>query len=197
MSRILVLFTHPALEKSRVQTQLLKTAYSVEGVDVHDLYQEYPDFIIDVERERRLLIAHDIILYQHPLYWYSAPALLKEWQDLVLQYGFAYGRNGSALKGKVLGNVISAGGSKRSYHSGRVNRYSLRELLRPFEQSAALCGMRYLPPFAVHKTHDLSRHQIEHYSAEYKKFLQHLLHALPDEKQTESMDYINDWAKGV
>jgi glutathione-regulated potassium-efflux system ancillary protein KefG len=37
----------------------------------------------------------------HLLYWYSTPAILKEWQDLVLEHVFAYGHEGTKLHGKI------------------------------------------------------------------------------------------------
>ena len=85
MARVLILFAHPVLEKSRVQSELLAQASTVQGITINDLYQSYPDFDIDVEREKDLLLSHDIIIWQHPLYWYSSPAILKQWQDLVLE----------------------------------------------------------------------------------------------------------------
>jgi hypothetical protein len=68
-----------------------------EAVDISDLYEEYPDFYINVKREQQLLIEHDIIVFQHPFYWYSSPAILKQWEDLVLEFGFAYGPGGTKL----------------------------------------------------------------------------------------------------
>jgi len=86
-NHVLILFAHPALEKSRVNRRLVAAVQGLEGVTFHDLYEAYPDFYIDVKHEQRLLEAHDIIAFQHPLYWYSTPSLLKEWQDLVLEHG--------------------------------------------------------------------------------------------------------------
>ena len=54
----------------------------MEGVTFVDLYAEYPRFEIDVDREQARLLAHDVIVFQNPLFWYSTPAILKEWQDL-------------------------------------------------------------------------------------------------------------------
>ncbi len=84
MTKVLILFAHPALEKSRVNKPLLQLANTLENVTIHDLYELYPDFNIDVPHEQQLLLEHDIILWHHPLYWYHAPALLKQWIDLVL-----------------------------------------------------------------------------------------------------------------
>lgn len=153
MNRILVLFAHPALHRSRVQAALLAAARSVDDVTVHDLYDAYPDFDIDVAREQSLLLAHDVIVLQHPFYWYSTPAIIKQWEDLVLEHGWAYGRTGTQLHGKAMWSVISTGGHEHAYTAEGRNRHTMDQLLAPIEQTALLCGMRWLPPFVVHGTH--------------------------------------------
>ena len=95
------------------------------------------------------LASHDVIVFQHPVYWYSTPALLKEWQDLVLEYGWAYGVGGTALRGKLFLCAVTAGGTAEAYSAQGKNRLPLRVLLSPLEQTANLCGMVYLPPFAL------------------------------------------------
>ncbi|MCU7375699.1 NAD(P)H-dependent oxidoreductase [Paucibacter sp. O1-1] len=69
---------------------------------INDLYANYPDFLIDVAREQQLCESHDVIIFQHPFYWYSTPAIVKEWLDLVLEHGWAYGKTGTALKDKMV-----------------------------------------------------------------------------------------------
>lgn len=149
-NRILLLFVHPAFQRSRANRQLLEAVRDLEGLTAHDLYEEYPDFAVDVPREQRLLLEHDLIIFQHPFYWYSCPALLKEWLDLVLEYGFAYGPGGESLKGKMLLSTITTGGGPEAYRQDGHNRFTIRQFLAPFEQTAALCNMRYLPPFVTH-----------------------------------------------
>ncbi|MGB3613492.1 MAG: NAD(P)H-dependent oxidoreductase [Elainellaceae cyanobacterium] len=170
--RILILFAHPALEKSRINRQLVDAVQDLEQVTVHDLYETYPRFLIDVKREQQLLVEHDIIVFQHPLYWYSSPAILKEWQDLVLEYGFAFGHEGTALQGKKCFSAITAGGTKAAYCRQGYNYYSIRELLTPFEQTARLCGMEYLPPFVVYGTHQLQEmDHITPHADRYRSFI--------------------------
>ena len=167
-NQILILFVHPALEKSRVNRHLIQAVKGLDSVMVHDLYEAYPDFHINVKLEQDLLLAHDIIVFHHPFYWYSSPALLKEWQDLVLEHGFAYGHEGKALHGKKVLTAITTGGGEPAYCQQGYNRFTIRELLVPFEQTAALCGMDYLPPFVVHGTHQLrERHQIMEHAENY------------------------------
>lgn len=174
-NRILVLFAHPALNKSRINSQLVRAIADLEGVTLHDLYEEYPDFHINVKREQQLLVEHDIVVWQHPFYWYSSPALLKEWQDLVLEYGFAYGHEGTALQGKKCLSAISTGGSQQAYQRDGYNYYTIAELLTPFAQTARLCGMDYLPPFVVHGAHQLNDDaQIGDRAQEYRLLLQAL-----------------------
>lgn len=147
--RLLILFAHPALHKSRVNQLLLSSVQSLPGVTVNDLYESYPNFHVNVAREQALLLEHDVIIFQHPFYWYSSPAILKQWQDLVLEYGFAYGKNATKLHGKLVLTAISTGGPSSAYQREGYNYFTVRELLAPFEQTVRLCGMTYLPPFVV------------------------------------------------
>lgn len=148
--RILVLLAHPVLERSRVNRRLAEVARAVEGVHLHDLYEAYPSLRIDVRREQQLLEQHEVIVFQHPFYWYSVPAILKEWQDLVLQHGWAYGAKGRRLEGKITFNAVSTGGPEAAYRPGGANRFTMRQFLAPWDQAAHLCRMRYLAPFVVH-----------------------------------------------
>ncbi len=171
--KILIEFAHPALQKSKVHKQLIHAAKKTVGILVNDLYEEYPDFNIDIKREQQLLLDHDLIIFQHPFYWYSSPSLLKEWQDLVLEHNFAYGSKGNALKGKYLFSAISSGGNSSSYQPDGYNRFRIKDLLTPFDQTAFLCGMKYLPPFLVQGTHSLSETKdIPIFAEQYKSLLE-------------------------
>lgn len=147
--RTLIYLAHPRLDRSEVNGPLFEAAQTVTGTTCVDLYAEYPTFEIDVAREQDRLVAHDAIIFVHPVYWYSAPALLKEWQDLVLEHGFAYGHEGHALDGKVTFNAVSCGAAAEAYSEDGANGADLRTLLAPFEKTADLCRMRYLAPFAL------------------------------------------------
>lgn len=147
--RVLVLFAHPSPGRSEINVHLASAAAAHPQATLVDLYGEYPDYRIDIDKEQQRLCEHDVIVFLFPLYWYSTPALLKEWQDLVLEYGFAYGNEGTALSGKYFVCACSAGGPGSAYAVDGYNRHSLRDLLLPLEQTATLCHMRYIPPFAL------------------------------------------------
>ena len=175
-ARVLVLFAHPALQKSRINVRLAAAARTVAGITFHDLYEAYPDFQINVAHEQDLLRAHDVVVFQHPFYWYSCPALLKEWLDLVLEHGFAYGHEGTALRGQTLVSALTTGGPTAAYGRTGYNHFTLDELLAPFEQTARLCGMNWLPPFVVPGTIRLTDPAaIVTHAAAYARFLANLV----------------------
>ena len=174
-SGVLLVLAHPALERSRANRALAKAAKSQSGVTFHDLYETYPDFAIDIEREQAALLAHDVIALQFPLYWYSTPALLKEWLDLVWLHGFAYGIDGNALAGKRLFVACTTGGGAKAYHAHGYNRFSMDDFLRPLEQTAYLCGMVWETPFVVHgaavKTDEALKAEADRYRAQVASLL--------------------------
>jgi glutathione-regulated potassium-efflux system ancillary protein KefG len=192
MAKVLILFAHPAVEKSRVHKQLVRHVRKLSGVTFHDLYEAYPDLDIDVKHEQKLLLEHDLVIFQHPFYWYSSPAIIKQWQDLVLEHGWAYGSGGVALTGKKLMNAISCGGPRNVYSPEGRNRFTVRQFLAPFDQTAVLCKMKYLPPFAVHGTHRLSLEDIEQYALQYEQMLVELVNGNISDNETGHAEYMND-----
>jgi len=171
MRKILILFSHPKYEKSRANAVLVDQIKDKEGVTFHDLYERYPDFHIDVSKEKELVSQHDVIIWHHPFYWYSCPPIMKQWIDLVLEFGWAYGPNGNALRSKICFNVITTGGSRDVYCSEGSNSFTVNQFLRPFEQTANLCGMSYFPPFAVMGTHNLLDEDLHSYAKQYDQLL--------------------------
>jgi glutathione-regulated potassium-efflux system ancillary protein KefG len=191
MAKVLVLFAHPALEKSRVHSRLVRHIRHLQDVTFHDLYQHYPEFDIDVKREQQLLLRHDIIVWQHPFYWYSSPPLLKQWQDLVLEHGWAYGSGGNKLADKWIFNAITCGAARQVYCQEGRNRFTIPQLLAPFDQTATLCKMHYLPPFVVDGTHKLSQGDIELFAVQYEQLLVALANDRISMKEWKAVEFLN------
>jgi glutathione-regulated potassium-efflux system ancillary protein KefG len=191
--KILVLFAHPAFHKSKVNKILVDGLSDMESVTFHDLYQEYPDLDFDVKREQDLLMKHDVVVLQFPLFWYSTPAILKEWQDLVLEHGWAYGSQGNALKDKLFLCLVTTGGPRKAYRVGDFHNHTMNQLLSPLRQTAVLCKMKTLPPFVVHSTHALTLDE----TLDYKNDLLKLLHSFINNEiradDTGSYEYLNDY----
>jgi glutathione-regulated potassium-efflux system ancillary protein KefF len=163
---ILVIAAHPALRDSQVTRALMQAALqrvptetatsTPHAVAVRDLYALYPDYLIDVAAEQAALAAARLVVWLHPVHWYSMPPLLKLWLDEVLSFGWAYGPGGQALRGKDLWLAASTGGPEESYQPTGHNRYFFDAYLPPYEQTARLCGMRWLPPLVLHGAHQIS-----------------------------------------
>lgn len=162
LPKVLVIYAHPEPHNSIANQVMIKKAQSLDHVTVHDLYGVYPpDFFIDVNYEHELLLAHDVIVFHHPLYMYSCPALLKEWLDRVLGKGFAFG-GGAALEGKYWRSVITTGGKEEAFSAkGGYNKYPLEQILQPFELTAALCQMHWIEPLVLYWSRNVS--DIERY----------------------------------
>ncbi len=174
--KVLVLFAHPAQNRSEVNVHLAEAAHQLDHVTLIDLYGEYPRLDIDIDLEQARLREHDVIIFLHPLYWYSTPAILKEWQDLVLEYGFAYGKGGTALEGKTFFSAVTTGGSAEAYRDNGYNRFTIRELLQPLEQTANLCGMTYLAPLVLFGARSAKEHgRVSGHVALFRRLLEALV----------------------
>ncbi len=171
----LLVVAHPRLDRSVVNARLAKAAAERPGIEIHDLYQAYPDYQIDVTAEQERLLRHKVIGIQFPLFWYSVPALLKEWFDLVWLHRFAYGGSAPRLVGKTLFCAASTGGDERSYREDGRNGYSMEEFLRPLERTAALCQMRWAAPHLLHDAPRLRGERLEQAAQGYGRYLENLL----------------------
>ncbi len=190
-SDIYVIAAHPAWRESRVNRPLMQAAQALPRVQVQDLYSSYPDYAIDVAREQAALARAQLVVLLHPIQWYSMPALQKLWLDEVLTYGWAYGGGhaegesgaGRALQGKDLWLVATTGGRDSSYHPQGYNRYFFDAFLPPYEQSAALCGMRFLPPLLLHGAHHVSKEAVARHIDIFRQRLQ----SYPDWPELEDL----------
>lgn len=144
--KTLIIVAHPKLIESGTQKFLKTSLTKMEDVTWHVLDVTQPHF--DVAAEQALLQKHDRIIFQFPLYWYSAPAVLKQWEDEVLNRNFVYGTQ-RALAKKELGIVVSTGDPQRGFVAGGDEQFTLSELLRPYQALANKAGMNYLPPFSI------------------------------------------------
>ena len=150
MAKLIVYYAHPGHKHSRANKAMVAEAITVDGISFVDLYAEYPRFEIDIDREQQRLLDHDVILFQFPMFWYSTPSLIKEWQDLVLEHGFAYGAGGNKLAGKYLMLAVTAAGQENANTRNGYQKHPIRTFLTPLEQTARLCHMHFLAPYVLY-----------------------------------------------
>lgn len=157
-NRVLVVFAHSAPHLSRVNRRLADAARLVEGVYLHDLYESYPDFYIDPAREHALLAKAGTLVFLFPLQWYSMPALLKEWLDVVLRDAWSAAPR---AQGRRFWVVTSTGAGAADFAPGARQGRPFADFLAPFEQIAAACGMQWLEPLVLHGAHDVDGAAVE------------------------------------
>ncbi|MEO0992091.1 MAG: NAD(P)H-dependent oxidoreductase [Pseudomonadota bacterium] len=150
MARVLVYYAHPGQKYSNANAAMAAEAKATEGISFVDLYAAYPRFDISTEEEQERLLEHDVILFQFPMFWYSSPALLKEWLDIVLEHGFAYGKDGTKLAGKAMMLALTAAGPAEAYTRDGYQHHEIRTFLTPFEQTARLCKMDFVAPYVLY-----------------------------------------------
>ena len=192
MKKILINFAHPARARSKINNALRSAVEDLENVTFNDLYANYPDFLIDVKREQRLCENHDVIIFQHPFYWYSTPSIMKEWLDLVLEHGWAYGSQAKALKGKLFLQAITAGGDDSTYQKDGYNEFTIGDLTSPYRATAKLCKMEWLPPFVVLGVHrGLPDEKVQAHAEDYRRTVIALRDGTLDTHQARQGQYIN------
>lgn len=156
-----VLYAHPYPDRSRANRVLWEAVRRLPGVDARPLYDLYPDFAIDVAAEQAALARADLIVWQHPIYWYAPPALLKHWFEKVLTFGWAYGDGGRALAGKRCLWVATTGGDEAAYAPGAMHADAFAVYEPPVRQTARFCGMTWLEPIVVQGAHKLAPAALE------------------------------------
>lgn len=148
--KTLVILAHPNIDDARVNKRWKQELIQYPNeIKIHELYKEYSDWNIDIEREQQQLEAYDHIIFQFPIYWYSYPPLLKKWLDDVWTHGWAYGSQGHKLKGKKFGIAISIEDKKENYQPTGSVSFTVDEIIAPFKASAKHVGAIALPYFAV------------------------------------------------
>lgn len=168
---ILVIQAHPYPDHSRANRALGQAIDGMAGIAVRDLYGLYPDFSIDVGAEQGAMEAASVVVWQHPLYWYATPALLKLWFEKVLTAGWAFGPGGVALRGKRCLWVVTTGGDEFDYTPSGVHQHHFDAFTAVVRQTAQFCGMIWLEPLVVQGAPGLDQAALDAFGARYRAYL--------------------------
>lgn len=168
---VLVL-AHPYPDRSRANRRLVDGIRDLEGLEIRSLYELYPDFDIDTESEQKALSEATLIIWQHPMYWYSVPGLLKHWFDKVLCRGWAYGGGAAALRGKRCLWVTTTGADESAFRAEGVHGHPMASFVPPVKQTARFCGMHWLEPIVIHGAHQIPDAALDQQVAAYRQRIQ-------------------------
>lgn len=187
-ARAVLIYAHPYPDRSRANDILYGAVKDLAGVDARPIYDLYPDFAIDVEAEQEALARADVVVWQHPIYWYTVPALLKHWWEKVLAYGWAYGTGGRALVGKRVLWVPTTGGDASAYGPDGMHALPFSDYEPVVRQTARFCGMTWVEPLVVHGAHRLSEAELYATAGRYRERLGELL-ATPSSVVAEALPF--------
>ncbi|PAF49997.1 hypothetical protein BKH41_01495 [Helicobacter sp. 12S02232-10] len=168
--KTLILLTHPNLKESKINKTLTQSIQNTPNITLHDLYATYSDGKINASKEIELLKTHDKIVFEFPLFWFSSPSLLKEYEDVVFS-GVLYGSEPKMLQGKIFQIITSAGSPEEKYRSDGRNQKNLEEILLPFQMSASYLGMQTNPIFCVYNAMNITDASLAEAKEAYKKLL--------------------------
>ena len=165
-----ILLFHPHMDQSRVNKALAEAAKKA-GFEVRDMYALYPDFKIDVPKESQILENTDRIVFQFPVYWYSSPALVKQYEDDVFTGNWAY-NGGKALLDHEWLLAVTPGADKDAYaKDGRVH-YTMPSLLRPYQATSILIKTKFMTPFISYNASNMSDAELAQRAQAYVEYLQ-------------------------
>ena len=144
--KVLVIYSHTYPEISTAGNAILEVFKATPNFEVRDLDALYPDLSkIDVAAEQKALVEADVIIFQHPIFWFNVPSALKRWMDEVLQHGFAFGPGGDKLHGKKFIHSFTTGAGADLY-AGELGT----ALSDSVCASVNYCGMEYVQAFLLY-----------------------------------------------
>ena len=146
MKKVLVISGHPDLKISTANAAILaELAAALPAAEIRKLDELYPTYDFDVTAEQAALEKADVIVFQFPFHWYSAPGLLKLYIDKIFLHSWAYGSKGKALVGKKLIFSVTIGAPEKLYKKDADFHHEPPEFGYFLEQFAQLCNMTCAP----------------------------------------------------
>ena len=164
--KVLVIHAHPYPARSHAGSAMIEALADVPQLAVRPLYSLYPDFDVDAEAERRALEEAALVVWAHPLYWHSMPALLKHWFDVVLLEGWAWGAAGRALAGKRAMLAVTA---------GHASAEPFQAYARLVESIARTCHMEWLEPFVLDEAETMDEARLREGSQRLRRRIEELV----------------------
>lgn len=137
----------------------------------------------DIAAEVEKLKAADLLLLSFPLFWFSAPAILKGWIDRVLLSGLTYGGKRFYDRGGLSGKKASIGitlGARPHMFGPDAIHGELETMLRPILRGTLwYTGMQVLPPFYAYHVPYITAKARAAVLAEWRNWLLSLQRASP------------------
>lgn len=163
--KTLVIVSHPYPDNSTAIKFLEKTAADVSDVTVRNLESLYGSDMsqIDVAAEQAACEGMDRIVFMFPIHWFNLTPMLKAYLNAVWAYGWAFGPEGTALKGKEMLVIATAGATEFTYSKDGLINSTIEEVLTPMKSSALYVGMTYAEPIAFYEAMNPSEDKLHEF----------------------------------
>lgn len=148
--KTLIVISHPYPKQSHVIKSLEQAVKTLPDVTVRNLESLYGQNLngFNIQAEQAAHDEADRVIYMFPVHWFNLTPMLKAYMNSVWAYGWAFGPEGIALKGKQFQVVATAGATEFTYSEAGIIECSMDEVLSPLKASAKYVGMNYLQPIA-------------------------------------------------
>ena len=132
----------------------------------------------DIQAEIAKVDWCDLLIFNFPIFWFSAPAILKGWIDRVFVSGHFYGGkrfyDQGGMRGKQAMLALSLGGQPHMFGPEAIHG-EMDTLLRPIMRGAlAYCGFTVLPPYVAYHVPYVTPEARQAMLDEYRERLLHL-----------------------
>ncbi len=142
MKNVVIVCGHPNLKNSVANKTILdEIAAQCPQAEIRKLDELYPDYQFDVKAEQAALEKADVIIFQYPMNWYGVPGLLKLYIDKVMEHGWAYGSQGTALTGKTFLISLTTGVPEAGFSAKGFVGHTVEELTFPVAKFAEMAKM--------------------------------------------------------
>lgn len=165
--KTLVIVSHPYPNNSTAIKSLENASLGVSDVTVRNLESLYGNDMskIDVAAEQAACEGMARIVFMFPVHWFNLTPMLKAYLNAVWTYGWAFGPEGNALKGKEMLVVTTAGATEHTYSEKGLVQSTIQEVLTPMKASALYVGMTYLEPLFFFEAMGASEERLAGFNA--------------------------------
>lgn len=141
-------------------------------------------FAADIKAEIAKVKEADFIIFNFPVWWFGAPAILKGWIDRVFALGETWSFGGiydqGLLRGKRGMLSVTTGGPAELYKEDGAHGATLDQILFPITHGALyFCGVEVLPTFVAWSTFQAGDEGRKQYLADFQARLETIEHEAP------------------
>lgn len=175
--KTLILVDHPNYCQSVINKRWIEELEKYpEEFTIRILQDHIENSKFNIEEEQKIVEAHENLVLQFPIYWFSCPSNMKRWLDEVVCFGWAFGDKEEFLNKKVA-IAASFGVLEENLSQNGRYKYSSDEIFIPFEASCKYSKANFVGYHSFYGAeHNPKKEDIDTNAKEYISFLRDKLY---------------------